>query len=87
MPIVKQYHKIIAYDIGNNVFGIFDLRTRTFEEAYHEFLEMCKLLVDGKFSYVRRLDFVCGDHVLFVFSDVRRIVNQYKSTIKIKSYD
>ena len=46
------------------------------DEAYKRFFQLIEYATILRFHHVNRITLTSGNHILFVFQDVRKIVNQ-----------
>lgn len=88
MPKCLIRLKMVAYDKEGNYYGTLVLVAKTYQEIENEYLGYVRLLTEGKFSNVGRLDLVGDRRVLFVFHSLRHVVNQNDSiTLNLFDYD
>lgn len=88
MPKCLIRLKMVAYDKEGHFYGSLVMAAKTYQEIEEEYLGYVRLLAEGKFSNVSRLDLVGARRVLFVFSSLRHVVRQNDSlTLNLFDYE
>lgn len=86
MPKKKHKLKIVAYEKDGSLFAEHIMFDYSFDRLYQDYLEYVQLLLQGKFTYIYRLDLVSGTRILFSCCSLRSIVDQKNLTINFNPY-
>lgn len=84
----KKIHKlkIVAYEKDGSLFAEHIMYDYSYDRLYQVYMEYVQLLVQGKFTYIYRLDLVSGTRILFSCCALRSFVDQKNLTINFNPY-